>query len=297
MKFLILIILFSLFLLPTFSFGQGSFDLWVVETSGKGGSFSINPETAYALTDRPEYDNQPSFINEYQLVFSAADETGNFDVIVYNFEAKKFTNLTKTSDRNENSPRLTDCGMYISAVVSEPDKKQRLWLYPTSFEPAELLYDDIDPVGYYDWYDNKAAMFILGDPNKLIYAKGRDDLIEIDTEIARSINRRPKTSAITYLSTRESKSEQDQKAYQLKSYDIESGARSDLGFGLAGSQDFLWLDKNHLLMAQGNTVYTRKHSDENWKPIGTINSETHQNISRVAYSADLNVLVMAIERK
>jgi len=297
MKFLSLIIQLSLFLLPIFSFGQGSFDLWVVETSGKGGSFSINPETAYALTDRPEYDNQPSFINEYQLVFSAADESGNFDIIVYNFEAKKFTNLTKTSDRNENSPRITDCGMYIAAVVSEPDKKQRLWLYPTSFEPAELLYDDIDPVGYYDWYDNKAAMFILGDSNKLVYAKGRDNLVEIDTEIARSINRRPKTSAITYLSTRETKSEQGQQAYQLKSYDIESGTRADLGYGLGGSQDFLWLDKNHLLMAQGNTIFTRKYSDENWKPIGRINSETHQNISRVAYSADLNVLVMAIERK
>jgi hypothetical protein len=293
MKFLSLIIQVSLFLLPLYSFGQGSFDLWVVETSGKGGSFSINLETAYALTDRQEYDNQPSFINKYQLVFSAADETGNFDIIVYNFEAKKFTNLTKTSDRNENSPRITDCGMYIAAVVSEPDLKQRLWLYPTNFEPAELLYDDIEPVGYYDWYDNKAAMFILGDPNKLVYAKGRDDLIEIDREIARSINRRPKTSAITYLSTRETKSENEEQAYQLKSYDI----RSDLGFGLAGSQDFLWLDKNHLLMAQGNTLYTRKYSDENWKPIGTINSETHQNISRVAYSSDLNVLVMAIERK
>ncbi|MFT4857533.1 MAG: hypothetical protein ACI9UV_002753 [Algoriphagus sp.] len=297
MKFLSLIIQVSLFLLPLYSFGQGSFDLWVVETSGKGGSFSINLETAYALTDRQEYDNQPSFINKYQLVFSAADETGNFDIIVYNFEAKKFTNLTKTSDRNENSPRITDCGMYIAAVVSEPDLKQRLWLYPTNFEPAELLYDDIEPVGYYDWYDNKAAMFILGDPNKLVYAKGRDDLIEIDREIARSINRRPKTSAITYLSTRETKSENEEQAYQLKSYDIESGIRSDLGFGLAGSQDFLWLDKNHLLMAQGNTLYTRKYSDENWKPIGTINSETHQNISRVAYSSDLNVLVMAIERK
>jgi hypothetical protein len=187
--------------------------------------------------------------------------------------------------------------MYIAAVVSEPDKKQRLWLYPTSFEPAELLYDDIEPVGYYDWYDNKAAMFILGDPNKLVYAKGRDNLVEIDTEIARSINRRPKTSAITYLSTRETKSEQGQQAYQLKSYDIESGTRTDLGYGLGASQDFLWLDKNHLLMAQGNTIFTRKYSDENWKPIGRINSETHQNISRVAYSADLNVLVMAIERK
>jgi hypothetical protein len=297
MKFPSLIIQLSLSLLPVFTFGQGSFDLLVVETSGKGGSFSINPETAYALTDRPEYDNQPSFINEYQLVFSAADETGNFDIIVYNFDSKKFTNLSKTSDRNENSPRLTDCGMYISAVVSEPDKKQRIWLYPTSFEPAELLYDDIEPVGYYDWYDNKAAMFILGEPNQLVYARGRDDLIEIDSQIVRSVNRRPKTSEITYLSTREIKSKQEQQAYQLKSYDIESGTRRELGYGLAGSQDFLWLDKKHLLMAKGNTIYTRKHSDENWKPIGTINSETHQNISRLAYSADLNVLVMAMERK
>ncbi len=297
MKFLSILILLSLFILPGLTFGQGSFDLWVVETSGKGNSFSINPETAYALTDRPQYDNQPSFINDYQLVFSAADETGNFDIIVYNFKAKKFTNLSKTSDRNETSPRITACGMYIAVVVSEPDKKQRIWLYPTNFEPAELLYNDIEPVGYYDLYDSKAAMFILGEPNKLIYAQGRNDLIEIDTEITRSINRRPKTSAITYLSTRETKSEQDRKAYQLKSYDIESGTRKDLGFGLTGSQDFIWLDKNHLLMAQGNTIYTRKHSDENWEPIGTINSETHQNISRMAYSADLNVLVMAIQLK
>jgi len=297
MKFLSLIFRISLFLFPVFCFGQGSFDLWVVETSGKGSSFLIKPETAYALTDRPEYDNQPSFINDFQLVFSAADEAGNFDIIVYNFESKKFTNLTKTSDRNENSPRITDCGMYIAAVVSEPDKKQRLWLYPTNFEPAELLYDDIEPVGYYDWYDNKAAMFILGDPNKLVYAKGRNDLIEIDTEIARSINKRPKTSAISYLSTREVKMEEGLKALQLKSFEIESGDRAILGYGLPGSQDFIWLDKNHLLMSRGNTVYLRKVSDEDWKPIGTINSETHQNISRMAYSADLNVLVMAIERK
>lgn len=297
MKFLNSCLPVLLYLLPVLSFGQGGFDLWVVETSGTGRSFSIKPETAYPLTDRPEYDNQPSFINEFQLVFSAADETGNFDIIVYNFEAKKFTNLTKTPDRNENSPRITDCGMYIAAVVTESDKRQRLWLYPTNFEPAELLYDDLEPVGYYDWYDNKAALFILGSPNKLVYAKGRDELIEIDREIARSINRRPKTSAITYLSTRNTKSEQDQQSFQLKSYDIESGTRSDLGYGLPGAQDFLWLDKKHLLMAQGNTIYTRKDSDETWKPIGTFNLATHQNISRMAYSSDLNLLVLAMERK
>ncbi|MGX7835868.1 hypothetical protein ACWKSR_12020, partial [Campylobacter fetus subsp. venerealis] len=79
------------------------------------------------------------------------------------------------------------------------DKKQRIWLYPTSFEPAELLYDDIEPVGYYDWYDNKAAMFVLGEPNRLMYANGRNDLIAIDSAIDRSIVKRPKTPEITYL--------------------------------------------------------------------------------------------------
>jgi hypothetical protein len=282
----------------TFSgYAQSGFDLWVVETSGKGGKFELKPETAYALTNRPEYDNQPGFINEHQMVFSAADENGNFDIIAYNFDSKKFTNLSKTADRNENSPRLTDCGMYIAAVVSEPDKKQRLWLYPTNFEPAELLYDDIEPVGYYDWYDNKAAMFILGDPNKLAYAKGRDELIEIDTQIARAINRRPKSSEITYLSTRDYTGSEDSKALLLKSYDIESSERKELGYGLAGSQDFIWIDKNYLLMALGNTIFKRKYTDESWEQIGTITSDTHQNISRLAYSSDLNILVVAMERK
>ncbi len=297
MKFFKSFLLLSTLVSPIFCFGQGSFDLWVIETSGKGASLSIKPETAYALTDRAEYDNQPSFINEYQLVFSAADEAGNFDIIVYNFEAKKFTNLSKTSDRNENSPRITDCGMYIAAVVSEPDKKQRLWLYPTNFEPAELLYDDIEPVGYYDWYDNKAAMFILGEPNKLVYAESREELITIDTEIARSINKRPKTSMITYLSTRETRTEGELKAYQLKSFDIKSQESQTYGYGLPGAQDFIWLDKNYLLMAKGNTIYKRKYSDEIWEPIGSVQTETHQNISRMAYSPDLDVLVIAMERK
>lgn len=297
MKFLYIVFLCGCSIFTGSVLAQGSFDLWVVETSGKASNLKILPETAYALTDRPEYDNQPNFINEYQMVFSAADEQGNFDIIVYNFNSKKFTNMSRTSDRNENSPMITDCGMYISAVVSEPDKKQRIWLYPLTFEPAELLYDDIEPVGYYDWYDNKAAMFVLGEPNHLIYARGRNDILSIDSAVARSIKKRPKSSEISYLSTNEFRDVGGEKAYMMKSYDIESGTRAEYNFGVQASQDFIWLDKNYLLMASGNNIYKRKYSDINWELIGTINSETHQNISRMTYSEDLNVLVVAMERK
>lgn len=297
MKIITSLLFLSCFFLTIPALPQTGFDLWVVETSGKAGKLKIIPETAYALTDRPEYDNQPSFINEYQLVFSAADENGNHDIIVYNFNSKKFTNLTKTPYVNEFSPGLTDCGLYVSAVVMEADKKQRLWLYPTNFGEPELLYDDIEPVGYYDWYDNKAAMFILGEPNKLIYARGKNDLLEIDTNIARSVKTRPKTAEVTYLSQEDKIKIGELEALTLKSYDLISGKPSDLGSGIEGSQDFIWLDKNHLIMARGNSIYRRKISEKNWELIGTINSETHQNITRMAYSPDLNVLVLAMERK
>ena len=267
-------------------------DLWVIPTSGKGGKLELLTETAHTLTDRPEYDNQPSFINEYQLVFSAADENGNHDIIVYNFESDKFTNLSKTSDRSEFSPSITDCGMYIAAVVMEEDEKQRIWLYPTSFEPAELLYDDIEPVGYYDWYDNKAAMFVLGEPNKLIYARGRNDLIEIDSAVERSIKKRPKTSEITYLSQ-----PAENQVGVIKSYDIENEKREVYLEGIAGSQDFIWLDRNHLLMASGNEVFIRKYNNPDWESLGIIESNTHENITRMAYSEDQNVLVVAMNRK
>lgn len=294
-KLLILSISFIFNALTTFS--QVSTDLWTVKTKGSGMGLEIIEESARKLTDRPFYDNQPSFINEYQLVFSAADEENNFDIIVYNFENEKFTNLSKTSDRNENSPRITDCGQYISAVVSEPDGKQRLWLYPTNFEPAELLYDDIEPVGYYDWYNNKAAMFILGEPNQLVYAQGREDILTIDENIARSIQKRPKTSEITYLSQTEMKVIGDLNALVLMSYDIKTGEKNELGIGLAGSQDFIWVDKKNIIMAYGENIYIRNISNESWKLLAKLPTETHQNISRLAYSKDLNILVYAIERK
>lgn len=295
-KFLLTLSILFLFQLQIAQ-AQGGFDLWVLDTQGKGKKLKILPETAKPLTNRPEYDNQPNFINEYQLVFSAADEKGNHDIIVYNFNSDKFTNLSKTADRSEFSPTLTDCGQYVSAVVMEPDSTQRLWLYPTNFGEPELLYDDIAPVGYYDWYDNKAAMFILGQPNKLVYAIGKGNLLEIDDQIGRSIKRRPKTSQISYLSMKSPKETLAGIELHIRTFDIESRESQVLGYGLAGSQDFIWLDHNYLLMAQGNGIYRKKSTDSEWEFLGKIESDTHQNITRMAYSPDLNKLVVVMQRK
>jgi hypothetical protein len=276
--------------------GQAPTDLWVIETVGKGSSFTLNLESAKPLTNRPLYDNQPSFINDAELVFSAADENGNHDIILYSFRTGNFTNLTKSPDRSEYSPAITDCKQYVSAVVVEPDGKQRLWLYPIIGEAPELLYDDIAPVGYYDWYDNKAAMFVLGEPNQLIYARAKGDLLEISKNIGRSVKTRPKTSQISFLDRNTKEKSDNLEKVSIKGYDLKKGKTFDLGFGLPGSQDFIWLDKNHLLMARENEIFIRKVGDSEWKSLGNIESTTHQTITRMAYSPDQNKLIVVMNR-
>lgn len=284
-------------LLSVNAFAQGSFDLIAIDVKKSGGKLVLDYNTLTLITDRPLYDNQPAFINDIQMAFSAVDEKGNNDIIIYNFEKNKFTNLTKTADRNEFSPSLTDCGLYVSAVTVEPDGKQRLWLYPTNFGEPELLYDDIEPVGYYDWYNNKAAMFVLGQPNKLVYPYSKSELFTISENIGRSVKKRPKTSIITYIDKNVSKEVDGVKSYAIKGFDIEKRAYSDYGFTFPGSEDFIWLDNQLLLMGKGNDLYVRKAEQTEWEKAGSIILEGYQNITRMAYSADLKKLVVVMGRK
>jgi Tol biopolymer transport system component len=267
-----------------------------VDTEGKGGQLKMLSNTAKPLTNRPEYDNQPSFINDSELIFSAADEKGNHDLILYSFRTNRFTNLTQTPDRSEYSPSLTECGSYFSAIVVEPDGTQRLWLYPVTGEAPELLYEDILPVGYYDWYDGKAALFVLGEPNTLVFVRGKGKVDTLDTDIGRTVRKRPNTSEISYLDWKKSIETDEGKAFSIASVNLKTGERKDYGFAVPGSQDFIWIDKNHLLMAKGNEVFTKHIQEKNWQSLGKIESSSHQGITRMAYSPDSNKLILVLNR-
>jgi hypothetical protein len=275
---------------------QVSTDLWVVDTEGKGGQLKLLSNTAKALTNRPEYDNQPSFINDSELIFSAANEKGNHDLILYSFRTNRFTNLTQTPDRSEYSPSLTECGSYFSAIVVEPDGTQRLWLYPVTGEAPELLYEDIFPVGYYDWYDGKAALFVLGEPNSLVYVRGKGRVDTLDTDIGRTVKKRPNTSEISYLDRKKSIDTDQGNAFGIASVNLKTGERKDYGFAVPGSQDFIWIDKNHLLMAKGNEILIKHIQEKNWQSLGKIESSSHQGITHMAYSPDLNKLILVLNR-
>ena len=297
MKKILLFILAFQGLSTCLAIAQASTDLLVVNTQGKGSTLRILPESLLTLTNRPEYDNQPSFINDSELVFSAADAKGNHDIILYSFRTNRFTNLTQTPDRSEYSPSLTECGSYFSAIVVEPGGTQRLWLYPLTGEAPELLYEDIFPVGYYDWFEGKAAFFLLGDPNSLIYVRGKGKVDTLDTDIGRTVRRRPSTAEISYLNRKITMEYQEGKAFEMASVDLKSGEKKSYGMALPGSQDFIWIDKNYLIMSKGNEVFLKHIRASDWQSLGKIESSSHQGISRMAYSPELDKLVLVMNRK
>lgn len=278
------------------SYAQNSTDIIAIDVHKSGSKIKLIPKTETKITDRKGYDNQPNFINDKQLAFSSADEKGNFDIIIYNFETGKFTNLTKTPNQNEYSPRITDCGLYVSAVTVEEGGQQRLWLYPTNFGEPEVLYNDILPVGYYDWYDNKAAMFVLGQPNSLVYPYSKSDVLTISKNIGRSIVKRPKTSIISYIDKNTSIEISNTKAFAIKGFDLKKKENIDLGYTKGLVEDFIWLDRKHLLTSEGNSLFVRKYNEKIWHKIGEINLSNHQKISRLTYSSKLNKIIIVMNR-
>jgi len=298
MKLRIFSTLLITLLVYTSSYAQGSFDIVSLDTKSRFGKFTITPNSAKNITDRHGYDNQPSFINEKQLVFSSKPDQGHHDIIMYNLETKKFTNITKTENRSEFSPSLTDCGLYVSAITVEEDSTQRLWLYPINMGEPEVLYDDIFPVGYYDWYDNKAAMFVLGTPNKLIYPYSREDVETLSENVGRSINKRPGTSQMSFIDKNNNIVVDGKSAYELVSYDLKSRERENIGLTLPESEDFIWVDKNKILMASGQSIYIKNvRKNTPWEELTKVSLPGYGNISRMAISPKSKKLVVVMERK
>jgi hypothetical protein len=163
-------------------------------------------------------------------------------------------------------------------------------------EAPELLYDDIFPVGYYDFYEGNAALFVLGEPNSLVFVRGKGKVDTLDTDIGRTVKKRPNTAEISYLDRKKIIETDQGKAVGIASFNLKTGVRKDYGFAVPGSQDFIWIAKNHLLMAKGNEVFTKHIQENNWQSLGKIESSSHQGITRMAYSPDLNKLILVLNR-
>ena len=242
------------------------------------------------ISDNEGYDNQPYFLDDTFLLFSS-NRGGQNDIAKYYipYGSKVWVNFTPGS---EYSPIKIPNQNAVSAIRLEQDGTQKLYKYSLSTTDSEILIDDI-VIGYQLWYDEKTLVSAVLEDNGLsLYVT---DLItkkhrRLDTNIGRSLQKIPNSNEVSYISKKNSNK------WEIKSINIASGRQNTITTTLKDSEDFIWLNRNTLLMGKGPKLYTistRNNSD--WKEINDLKRFGIDNISRLAINDNINKLVVVGE--
>ncbi|HEV8234402.1 MAG TPA: hypothetical protein VGP84_07375, partial [Gemmatimonadaceae bacterium] len=130
--------------------------------------------TPVNVTNRPGYDNQPSFTPDSRaLLFTSVRADAQADIYRYELQTKSITRVTTTPE-SEYSATIFGDGSRFSVIRVEADSTQRLWSFRLDGTDPRLVFAGFKPVGYHAWVDSTTvAMFLLGRPNALVLADTR----------------------------------------------------------------------------------------------------------------------------
>jgi hypothetical protein len=164
-------------------------DIFLVTLGRDGGRLAVSG--ARNLTNRPGYDNQPSWSPDGGSIFFTSVRQGQqADIYRIDAAAGVATRVTMTSPESEYSATPMPGRNAISVIRVERDSTQRLWSVPLDGSAGAVILERIKPVGYHTWAnDTLLALFVLGSPNTLQLAStttGRGDTIV--TSIGRSLH-------------------------------------------------------------------------------------------------------------
>jgi dipeptidyl aminopeptidase/acylaminoacyl peptidase len=195
--------------------------------------------TPVNVTNRPGYDNQPSFTPDgHAFLFASTHEDGQSDIYRYDLASKEITRLTTTPE-SEYSPTVMPGGKRFSVVRVESDSTQRMWSFALDGSDPMLLVETVKPVGYYAWIDaNNVALFVLGKPNALVHADirtGRADTLS--RNIGRSLQPLPSGGGFSFVAHVDSVS-----SVRVVQWPANS-RRAEVALP-RGSEDLKWLSRD-----------------------------------------------------
>jgi dipeptidyl aminopeptidase/acylaminoacyl peptidase len=233
------------------------------------------------VTDRPGYDNQPSFGRDGRtLLYTSIREQGQADIWSYDIERGTHHRLTRTPE-SEYSPTQAPDERGISVVRVEMDSTQRLWRIGMSGGHPRLVLPEVKPVGYHAWISpDTLALFVLGDPPTLRIASVRTgEAIAAVEGIGRALHRVPGRHAVAYVDRR------DPRDGWIRELDLKSGEFATLAPSLPGSEDFAWAPDGSLLMAAATTLYRWVPGrSQRWEPVADLAAERAGAVTRIAVS-------------
>ena len=222
-------------------------EIYLLDLSVKKSSVTVsNPQN---ITNKPGYDNQPSFHPDKQLLYYAsANAEAKTDLIEYNIKTKALRNLTNTSER-EYSPTVTPDKKFLSCIIQRDDGVQDLGKYPIDGGQAEVLINTLK-VGYHAWINSESLLlFVLGDTLTLhqYNLTTKKDAV-IAKRIGRSLRPIPKSTSMSFVH------KVSDTEWLIKKLNGD-GSIETITPTLAGREDLTWTPDGKIIMSDGKKLF------------------------------------------
>lgn len=268
-------------------------NIYLFETSMRDSLLTLSSPQFLTASNKMGYNNQPSFINNNELLMvSAAPNDRQTDVYLLDLAAKTRQRMTRTAE-SEFSPKAMPDNLYFSVVRVEADaaRTQRLWQYPLDRKDAGMAaLKYLRGIGYYQWLDRyKIALFNItsSDLNYLSIADTRDGATQ---NLSPSIGRCFQTSPNGRLVYVHKISEGN---WVIKALDKNTLDVQEITKTISGVEDFTIMKDGAILMGKGSRLY-RFHplKSQNWQEVAELKRIGINNITRLAASADGKLVVV-----
>lgn len=246
------------------------------------------------ITNRPGYDNQPSFLpNSRGILYTAVGADAQADIWRYDIAERRKSRVTITPE-SEYSAAVMPGGRRMSVIRVEADSTQRLWSFDLDGTNPQLLLSALKPVGYHAWLaPSRLATFVLGTPPTLhvIDSDGGHDEVRA-RDIGRALQRIPGKEAFSY-SQRDST-----KALWIMTQTPAGEPATMLVKAPADNEYHVWTPDGVLLSAtNGMLVRWNRVLDaaSGWVPVADLSKAGVKNVSRLAVSPDGRWLAFVAE--
>ena len=250
------------------------------------------------ITNSPGYDNQPFFTPDGSAVLftsirggGAGGGANQTDIYRYDIASKRISQVTNTPE-SEYSPTITPSGaLSVIRVELDGNNTQRLWEFTADGGSPKVLLENVKPVGYHAWADDKTvALFILGgsgQPSTLQVADTRSGTARtLATDIGRSLQRMPGSGATRLVSFVQRERHGEMVHLTIKQLNAETGAIETLTPAVEGANeaDLAWTPDGTLLMVKEGVLYGWKRGQSGWKEVAALQPLGLARVSRLAVS-------------
>jgi dipeptidyl aminopeptidase/acylaminoacyl peptidase len=257
---------------------QGSTDIYLAPLSLENGRVVVGAPVN--VTNRPGYDNQPSFTPDSKaILFTSTHEDAQSDIYRIEVATKTVTRVTTTPE-SEYSATVMPGGTRFSVIRVERDSTQRLWSFALDGSDPRVVLTALKPVGYHAWIDaNNLALFVLGSPNALVHADLRAQKYDtLARRIGRSLAPLPGGGGFSFV--------RQDSVSMLVSATWPGFVTHDVAALPRGSQDIAWVSPNVVLTGDGSRLLAWTKGASAWEPVADFTAAGLTAISRLAVSPD-----------